>query len=61
MVCMVFDVLFGFQRSDFCSSDLFPKIKRKEIKWVSQKIEDIEKKYKKLKTQQDKISYLSFQ
>jgi hypothetical protein len=25
MVSMVFGVLFGFRRSDFCSSDLFPK------------------------------------
>ena len=24
MVCMVFGVLFGFRRSDFCSSDLLP-------------------------------------
>ncbi len=24
MVCMVFDVLFGFRHSDFRSSDLFP-------------------------------------
>ena len=24
MVSMVFGVLFGFRRSDFCSSDLFP-------------------------------------
>jgi hypothetical protein len=26
MVCMVFGVLFGFRRSDFRSSDHFPKI-----------------------------------
>ena len=39
MVCMVFGVLFGFRRSDFCSSDLLPiKHNHKNIRYTKGKL-----------------------